>query len=43
MIELNFLLFQGCGNQVFDYCKVINLIHTNEQSEGSKEQAQVNL
>lgn len=31
---------KGCGNQVFDYCKVINLIHTNEQSEGSKEQAQ---
>ncbi|RMX37150.1 hypothetical protein pdam_00023677, partial [Pocillopora damicornis] len=31
---------KGCGNQVFDYCKVINLIHTNEKSEGSKEQAQ---
>ncbi|XP_022794557.1 protein KIAA0556-like [Stylophora pistillata] len=31
---------KGCGNQVFDYGKVINLTHTKEQSAGNKEQAQ---
>ncbi|XP_078346621.1 katanin-interacting protein-like isoform X3 [Oculina patagonica] len=31
---------KGCGNQVFDYCKVINLTHTDQQPEDNKEPVQ---